>query len=104
LQPAFHAGRFDTHDPLQRMTIPDVLRHIEAQTDGLFRVSDFVPVPCCFPTCNAVTYAYVDGTAVLPLPRVLNVDDYLDYVSNRVAPDLGAEIKTAPRPRARSAP
>jgi 7,8-dihydro-6-hydroxymethylpterin dimethyltransferase len=94
-QPAFHAGRFGTHDPLQRITIPDVLRHIEAQTDGLFRVSDFVPVPCCFPTCNAVTYAYVDGNAVLPLPRVLNVDDYLDYMSNRVTPDLGAEIKTA---------
>ena len=24
-------------------------------------VSDFVPVPCCFPTCNSVTYAFIDG-------------------------------------------
>ena len=23
--------------------------------------TDFVPVPCCFPTCNSVTYAYIDG-------------------------------------------
>ncbi len=31
-QPAFHAGRHMQHDPLQRMTIPDVLRLVEAQT------------------------------------------------------------------------
>jgi uncharacterized radical SAM superfamily Fe-S cluster-containing enzyme len=71
------------------------LRLIEAQTAGLFLVSDFVPVPCCFPTCNSVTYAYVDGATVVPLPRVLAVDDYLDYFANRVLPDLGAEIKVA---------
>lgn len=94
-QPAFHAGRFGEHDPRQRMTIPDVLKLIAEQTDGLFAVADFVPVPCCFPTCNSVTYAYVDGETVLPLPRILDVDDYLDYVTNRVVPDLGAEIKTA---------
>ncbi|TAK21406.1 MAG: radical SAM protein [Chloroflexota bacterium] len=94
-QPAFHAGRHSTHDPLQRVTIPDVLGWMEAQTDGLFLKSDFVPVPCCFPTCNSVTYAYVDGETVLPLPRVLNVDDYLDYITNRVAPDLSDEIRRA---------
>jgi uncharacterized radical SAM superfamily Fe-S cluster-containing enzyme len=94
-QPAFHAGRHGAHDPLQRVTIPDVLTWIEEQTIGLFTVADFIPVPCCFPTCNSVTYAYVDGETVTPLPRVLNVDDYLDYLTNRVAPDLGGEIKTA---------
>ena len=94
-QPAFHAGRFGAHDPLQRMTIPDILKLIAEQTEGLFTVADFVPVPCCFPTCNAVTYAYVDGDTVTPLPRILDVDDYLDYITNRVVPDLGAEIKTA---------
>src|SRR5262249_40981851 len=69
-QPAFRAQRHIPADPLQRMTIPDVLGLIEAQTDGLFTVGDFVPVPCCFPTCNAVTYAYVEGESVVPLPRV----------------------------------
>ena len=92
-QPAFHAGRHGEHDPMARVTIPDVLQWIETQTEGTFTVKDFVPVPCCFPTCNSVTYAYVDNGAVLPLPRVLNVDDYLDYISNRVVPDLSAEIK-----------
>jgi 7,8-dihydro-6-hydroxymethylpterin dimethyltransferase len=94
-QPAFHAGRHVAHDPMQRITIPDVIRAIEAQTDGLFRMDDFIPVPCCFPTCNSVTYAYVDGQQVIPLPRVLNVDDYLDYITNRAFVDVGRDIRRA---------
>lgn len=94
-QPAFYAGRHGEHDPMQRLTIPDVLAALEEQTVGLFKVSDFVPVPCCFPTCNSVTYALIDGDTVLPLPRVLNVEDYLDYVTNRAVPDLSEDIKTA---------
>jgi uncharacterized radical SAM superfamily Fe-S cluster-containing enzyme len=95
-QPAFHAGRHGRHDPMQRITNPDILELMETQTEGLFRVSDFVPVPCCFPTCNSVTYAYIDeNRTITPLPRVLNVDDYLDYISNRVMPDLGGDIRRA---------
>jgi hypothetical protein len=94
-QPAFHAGRHMAFDPLQRLTIPDILAEIERQTDGVFLVTDFVPVPCCFPTCNSVTYALVDDETVLPITRVLNVDDYLDYITNRVTPDLDGDIKTA---------
>jgi tetraether lipid synthase len=94
-QPAFHAGRHMAFDPLQRLTIPDILQEIERQTEGMFVVQDFVPVPCCFPTCNSVTYALLDEGNVLPLPRVLNVDDYLDYLANRVTPDLSDDIKRA---------
>ena len=95
-QPAFHAGRHLRHDPLQRMTNPDIIRLVEAQTEGLFRASDFIPVPCCFPTCNSVTYAYIDQSRnVTPLPRILKVEDYLDYISNRIMPDLGVELRRA---------
>ena len=95
-QPAFHAGRHTRHDPLRRITNPDVIGSIEEQTEGLFVKSDFIPVPCCFPTCNSVTYAYLgENGIVTPLPRILNVDDYLDYISNRVMPDLGAELRRA---------
>lgn len=94
-QPAFHAGRHPTHDPMQRITIPDILRLVEEQTGGRFVVSDFIPVPCCFPTCNAVTYAFVDGDTVTPLPRIVNVYEYLDYITNRVVPDFSVEIRGA---------
>ncbi len=94
-QPAFYSGRHIAHDPMQRLTIPDILTALQEQTGGLFMVSDFVPVPCCFPTCNSVTYVLIDGDTVLPLPRVLNVEDYLDYVTNRAVPDLSEDIKAA---------
>ena len=94
-QPAFHAGRHVAHDPMRRITIPDIIRAIESQTEGLFKSDDFVPVPCCFPTCNAVSYAYVDGQRVIPLPRVLDVEDYLDYIQNRAFVDVGKDIRRA---------
>jgi hypothetical protein len=40
-----------------------------------------------FPTCRSVTYLLVEGETVVPIPRVLRVEDYLDYVTNRVLPD-----------------
>jgi hypothetical protein len=94
-QPAFHAGRHMAHDPMQRMTIPEIVRHIEAQTRGKFVASDFVPVPCCFPTCNSLTYAFVEGVKVTPLPRILKIEDYLDYITNRIVPDFSHEVRTA---------
>jgi len=94
-QPAFHTGRHMRHDPMQRMTIPDILRLIEEQTGGKFLAGDFVPVPCCFPTCNSVTYAFIDGDEVAPLSRIVNVYDYLDYITNRVMPDFSMEVKRA---------
>jgi uncharacterized radical SAM superfamily Fe-S cluster-containing enzyme len=85
-QPAFHAGRHMAHDPMKRMTIPDIVGLIRSQTAGKFVAGDFVPVPCCFPTCNSVTYAFVEGDQVTPLPRIVNVNEYLDYITNRVVP------------------
>ena len=101
-QPVTFAGRCLNHqDPLHRITLPDVLHALEAQTEGLFQVSDFRPVPCPHPTCSACTYAFVDGEQaspepgrrVIPIPRLLDVDDYLDFVTNRTMPDLSAELQ-----------
>ena len=84
-RPPLHARSDAAHDhsgyrPADRSSRPK----------GKFVASDFVPVPCCFPTCNSVTYAFIDGEKVTPLPRIVNVDDYLDYITNRVMPDFGA--------------
>ena len=95
-QPAFHAGRHMQHDPMQRITIPEILKMIEEQTDKSSWSRDFIPVPCCFPTCNSVTYAFIDGENITPLPRIVNVYDYLDYITNRVMPDFSLEIKKRP--------
>jgi 7,8-dihydro-6-hydroxymethylpterin dimethyltransferase len=48
-------GRFP-HDPLDRLTIPGVIRAVEAQTGGRLRVSDFSPLPCSHPQCVSLSY------------------------------------------------
>ncbi len=93
VQPVTHAGRYIEHDPMQRMTIPEVLGNIVSQSNGVLLKDDFVPVPCCFPTCQVNTYLYVDGDEVIPLPRVLDVEEYLDYISNRTFPAIPAEAE-----------
>jgi hypothetical protein len=42
-----------------------------------------------------VTYAFIDCEQITPRPRILNVDDCLDYITNRVMPDWSVEIKGA---------
>ncbi|MDI3422720.1 radical SAM protein [Streptomyces luteolus] len=92
-QPVTHSGRHVQFDPLNRLTNPDVIELISSQRPEWFQKGDFFPVPCCFPTCRSVTYLLVDGEpgnrTVVPIPRLLNVEDYLDYVTNRVLPDPG---------------
>ncbi len=86
-QPVTHTGRHLPFDPMDRVTISEVIDRIADQTEGLFVKSDFVPVPCCHPGCQSITYAYVEGGQVTPLPRVVNVDEYLDYITNRSWPE-----------------
>ncbi|WP_343575054.1 radical SAM protein [Mycobacterium sp.] len=87
-QPVTHAGRHVEFDPLTRLTNSDIIHGIAAQLPQWLKASDFFPVPCCFPTCRSITYLLTDGEHVAPIPRLLAVEDYLDYVSNRVIPDL----------------
>ena len=87
-QPVTHAGRHVVFDPLERLTNADAMKLLAEQVPEWFRVSDFVPVPCCFPTCRSMCYALVDRGSLIPLTRLFEVDDYLDYLSNRVIPDL----------------
>ena len=52
-QPASYTGyggaHFGPHDPLDVITIPDVVRCAEEQTDGLLEKKDFLPLPCSHP-------------------------------------------------------
>ena len=97
LQPVTHVGRHLSFDPMQRVTIPDVIHGIVEQTGGRFILEDFVPVPCCFPTCQVNSYVFVNGDTITPLPRMLNIDDYLDYITNRALPKLpnAADVQRA---------
>jgi hypothetical protein len=91
-QPVFRAQRHLPANPLTRVTIPDVLKTLEVQTRGLFRLADFVPVSCCSPTCHFVTYALLDGDAVTPIPRLVDVQQHLGYFYDRTLPRLNDDL------------
>jgi hypothetical protein len=94
-QPVTHSGRHVEFDPLTRLTNSCVIDLIAEQLPQWLKVDDFFPVPCCFPTCRSITYLLTQGVpgdpdfGLVPVPRLVNVADYLDYISNRVIPDDG---------------
>jgi uncharacterized radical SAM superfamily Fe-S cluster-containing enzyme len=90
-QPATWAGRFDpTCDPMNRITLADVVDLIARQSNGMFRADDFNPLPCANPNCCSFTYAVrrPNGTA-MPLTRVAKIEDHLDRLSDRINFNLG---------------
>ncbi len=97
-QPVTHSGRHVVFDPLTRLTNSDVLHAIADQLPEWFRTDDFFPVPCCAPTCRSITYLLTQGHpddpdfGLVPVPRLLRVEDYLDYVSDRVVPDYDVRL------------
>ena len=88
-QPVTHTGRHPAFDPLRPADErrDDPRRCARSCRSGFARTTSS-PVPCCSPTCRSATYALYDGEDLVPLPRLVDVDHYLDYVTNRVVPDL----------------
>ena len=87
-QPVTHSGRHLVFDPLDRLTNADVIHGLARQLPEWYRVSDFVPVPCCSPTCRSMSYALIEEGDLIPFTRLVPIDHYLDYFSNRFFPDL----------------
>ena len=53
-QTATYCGRHRKPEDLERRaTMPDVVKGIVAQTDGLLEEGDFFPLPCAHPNCHA---------------------------------------------------
>jgi uncharacterized radical SAM superfamily Fe-S cluster-containing enzyme len=90
-QPVTHSGRHLLFDPLERLTNADVIHLLAEQIPEWYRVSDFVPVPCCFPSCRSMSYALVEHGGLVPFTRLVDIDDYFDYVSNRFFPDVAVK-------------
>jgi 7,8-dihydro-6-hydroxymethylpterin dimethyltransferase len=54
--PAFFSGRFSIdHDPLDRITLSDVVKGVTAGVGGSSKDDDFLPIPCSHPNCGWVT-------------------------------------------------
>lgn len=92
-QPQFGEGRWVPFDPLNRTTVTDVIAAIAEQTGGTFETTDFVPIPCCDPICTAATYAWIQDGDVTPLPRIVDVEHYLDYIKDSASPAVNPALE-----------
>lgn len=98
LQPVFAEGRLEKYyDPMDHLTLPDILDRIENQTNKLYVKSDFFPIPCPYPHCSGVTFSYQDPESgeFTTVKRIVELDDYLDYFKNSIIPDVASKIKEA---------
>jgi len=112
VQPESFVGRTDLENlEKQRITIPDCLRAIEEQTDGVVTADDFYPVPfvvpisefvsswsqseqvefTCHPACGAATYIFVSEGKIVPVTRFLDVEGFFEYLT-----DLAEELRRSP--------
>jgi hypothetical protein len=106
-QPVSFVGRVSKAERRRfRITIPDIIEALETQT-GLVTADDFYPVPTvtalthliealsgkpeyeltAHPHCGMATYLFLDGRKVIPLPRFVDVDGLMEYLSE-MAKDL----------------
>jgi hypothetical protein len=98
---AFTGAATDDDVKNLRVTIPDLLKEIEKQLDGVLKTEDFYPVPCVIPFsdlvetytgrpqirftahqhCGAATYVFVqtDGS-IVPINRMVNVDKFFESI------------------------
>jgi uncharacterized radical SAM superfamily Fe-S cluster-containing enzyme len=56
LQPVTYSGRYElAREPVERLTLSDVVKAVVAQAHARVRTGDFVPIPCSHPNCGWLT-------------------------------------------------
>jgi uncharacterized radical SAM superfamily Fe-S cluster-containing enzyme len=86
-QMATYCGRHvDPGDLEKRVTMPDLVKAIVAQTKGLVAESDFYPLPCAHPNCHMMSYIYRGGAGERPVPinRIIDVTKHMDLIANSI--------------------
>jgi uncharacterized radical SAM superfamily Fe-S cluster-containing enzyme len=84
-QLATYCGRhLDPLDLERRVTMPDLVKNIVAQTDGLVAETDFYPLPCAHPNCHMMCYLYRGGPQPVPINRIIDVRKHMDLIANSV--------------------
>jgi uncharacterized radical SAM superfamily Fe-S cluster-containing enzyme len=84
-QLATYCGRhLDPGDLERRVTMPDLVKGLVAQTDGLVAEGDFYPLPCAHPNCHMMCYLYRGGDRPVPINRLIDVRKHMDLIANSV--------------------
>jgi uncharacterized radical SAM superfamily Fe-S cluster-containing enzyme len=91
-----HGGGAFAHDPMDRLTIPGVIRRIEEQTNGRMRMSDFNPLPCSHPQCVSLSYVLrLNDGSYLPFARFVDFTRYGTLLRSSATLPASPEIHDA---------
>lgn len=78
--------------PIQRLSIPDVVKELGNAGHPFVAASDFVPLPCGSPLCFTLAfYLMIDGGGAISINRLADAEAFLDGIANRVVFGLDAE-------------
>ncbi len=83
-QPLAFSGRVEGANPANRITLTGVLKEVEAQTNGMLRMDDFVPLPCDVERV-AITMLYRKDETFIPLTRKMDISKYLPLIDNTLS-------------------
>jgi uncharacterized radical SAM superfamily Fe-S cluster-containing enzyme len=91
-----HGGGTFPVDPMDRLTIPGVIRAIDEQTGGQVAREDFIPLPCSHPLCVSLTYLLkMDDASYLPFPRFVDMKKHLDLFQQTATLEPSAQTESA---------
>jgi uncharacterized radical SAM superfamily Fe-S cluster-containing enzyme len=91
-----HGGGQFAHDPMDRLTIPGIIRRMEEQTGGKVRYTDFFPLPCSHPQCVSLTYLLRLGAGrSIPFARFVDFEKYTTLLRSSATLPASPEVEDA---------
>ena len=118
-QPISFAGRIGNKEREKgRITIPDLIKRIEKDSNGVLSSKDFFPVPCVAPMsevlslvdenpklaltvhphCGMATYVFKNGDRIIPITDFVDVEGFLEK-----SKELAMEMETSKMKKAKLA-
>ncbi len=95
MQPATYSGRYElAPDPVERMTLSDVVKGVVQGLSPRARESDFMPIPCSHPNCGWVTLfarrfgLFLNIARHVDLNAVMNQVAYKTVLAEREMQDI----------------
>jgi len=93
-QPVAFFGRGPNVSTENRVTMTGVMKRLEKQSSGLFRMDDFIPLPCNV-WRDAVAYYYRNNGTVTCVTRDAAIEKYLPMLDNSFVFDAGELVRSA---------
>ncbi len=80
-------------EPAARITVPDILKQLEATTEGRIALKDFVPSPCAHPMCYQTCYLLHTDEGWLPFARFMSKPQIRELLTGNLYMEPGETLE-----------